>query len=245
MIYFNPKNILPAITIALLCACSSNNVINNIENINTEVTTPNLAINLNTPELNNSELADNLIKWSLMAGTKGLNIKPNLDSIKVFFARNSTKSLGITTTWKTLHNNTTSSTAVNAFVIKNDKPLHSTTFTQTIIDGKIVKIGEVINLDNKNTRDIILDKFLSDNDLPPNVNTKNTKLIKPLSQFPISANFVLTEKTLTLIYNPHTLTSDEQTIILDIPYTQIAEVMLITLDKTANLISTEFNAPLP
>ncbi len=226
-----------------ITACN-NNIPESVKNVTTKIHTRNLTLNINTPTIQNNNIAQIIINRKLKLATRNNNITPNLDSIKKFYQQNPNNSLQITTSWKVYHNNITASTAINSLILKNNEPSNTATTTLTTINNEITEINDIIDTNNNVTKNIIVDKFLCDKDLTANATQEQTNLIKPLSQFPISENFILTEKNLTLIYNPFTLTDDGEMVVLNIPYSQITDVLRIKPETYTNLTTTEFNAPL-
>lgn len=237
-------NIILCSSLIAICSCNyytQKKILNQTTIINTQ----NVAVNINIPLI--EKYSHKLLADILANATLNIINKPNVDSIRKYYARNNNETLQITTSWKTNHNQTIISAAINTTVINNNLPAPNKIYTQTTLNNKTLEIEHIVDLNNKKEmfRDIIIDKFLSDNDITQNIKPCYTTLIKPLNQFPISDEFILSEKNLTLIYNPQTLTSDNKIVIVEIPYHRINDLMIIDTRNTANLNTSEFNATIP
>ena len=216
----------------------------NLKNQTTKINTQNVDLNINIPQYqNNTQI---ILAKILANATTNTIQKPTLDSIRKYYARNNNETIQITTAWKTNHNQYFISSAVNTTATKNNQPIPNKIYTQTTFNNKILNIEHVVDLKNKKElfRNIIIDKFLSDNDITRK-STPATTLIKPLDKFPISNEFILAEKNLTLIYNPQTLTFDNKITLIEIPYDQLNNLLIINPRNIENLTTTEFNEPLP
>lgn len=87
--------------------------------------------------------------------------------------------------------------------------------------GEIINIIDMIE-DREAFRKTLIDKFISDRDLPTNPTTEQTGLFMEIGDMPIAQTILFTDKGLEVIYNQYEIAPYVMgQIILDIPYEQV------------------------